>query len=142
MIPKHRATSAIFGLIALTIAIGYFFTLPERAPLWVSDTAKAFVVNSLNEFCNELGANACLDRTVQVKNRALTSNRFLSQSAPQVEVVKNILEKKGWVGSGKIEFGAEIFCKAPYFASYEITDGWVRSVIFGVGGDECKAIKT
>ena len=129
-------------MIVLTIAIGYFSSIPEHDPFWTSDTAKTFVVKSLDEFCNELGTNACLDRTVLVKRRVLISNRFFIQSAPQEDVVRGIFEKEGWVYSGKIEFGGRIYCKAPYFSTYEITDGWVRSVTFGVGGDECKVTKT
>ena len=136
----------IFGFLFVNFMVGMIvysaFTYESPDPNLRSSTSRAFLQKAIEDFCRNLaGGASCRETTVNGKTALLATARFGQTDSPSIAWVRKYLQENGWDYKMTDHAGQEIFCKTPYFATYEIRYDFVAFVTFGTGERACTTTK-
>lgn len=111
------------ALTALFIAawFGLILFSPKEVfhPSWNSREASESLTLALKEFCAELYPESTCPRINHFgKTNLIYTALFSAESAPSIDSVANVLQRKGWVLGAVIDVRTTTYCRAGYAASY------------------------
>lgn len=136
---KLKAGLAL-AFFAVCFVLFFFFSEPAPKPYWMNPEAKAFVTQSLKDFCTELyGDGACPNTKITGKQVWLAIS-VLGASGITTKQAETILVSQGWHKLSTESERMTSFCKSGHVARYEHAAGFVDTISFKSGSHTCEKL--
>ncbi len=133
----HKVTISLFTIFVVVWSYLAFFPEPTLNSQALSPEAKAFVSQSLKDFCTGLYTDGvCPMISISGKQRWVAST-YLGGSEIPTGQTDAILLAQGWQKIPSDYERTTVFCKQGYSARYDYAAGFVGKLIFAGGSHNC-----
>ncbi|WP_154668177.1 hypothetical protein [Pseudoduganella violaceinigra] len=102
--------------------------------------AKAFVTQSIQDFCSGLYSDGVCPKTAITETQKWTATSFLGMSGITTRETDAILSSQGWEKLASENEKLAIFCKQGYSARYDHAAGQVGTIFFMAGSHICEKL--
>lgn len=136
----HKVTIALLTLFLVVWSFLAMYPDPVLNTHALSPEAKAFVSESLKDFCHGLYTDGICPATVIAGKQRWMASTYLGRSDIPEQQTDTILASQGWQKVASENEKVAVFCKQGYSARYDRRSGHVGTLSFAGGSNYCEKL--
>ena len=136
----HKVTISLFTVFVVVWSYLAFYPEPALNTRALGPEAKAFVSQSLKDFCTGLYTDGICPKTSIAGKQRWIASTYLGGSEIPVGQTDAILLAQGWQKVPSDYERTAVFCKQGYSARYDDAAGNVGTLTFAGGSHSCSKL--
>jgi len=133
----HKVTISLFTVFVVVWSYLAFYREPALNTQALGPEAKAFVSQSLKDFCSGLYTDGVCPKVSIAGKQRWTASTYLGGSEIPTAQTDAILLAQGWQKIPSDYERTTVFCKQGYSARYDYAGSYVGTLTFAGGSHNC-----